>query len=306
MTPPKQVLQLIERFERNPAHYKRSGYKETEVRVEFIDPFFEAQGWDIHNRQARGDHDKDVIHEDAIRVGGKMLAPDYSFRVGRARKFFLEAKKPAVSLKGDVGPAYQLRRYSWSVKLPLGVLTDFEEFAVYDCRQRPKPGDKAAVGRLMYFTLDQYRDCWDEIYDVFAKESVQRGSFDRYAQQTRAKRGSSEVDAELLKEIEGWRDVLARNIALRNGALSVYELNFCVQRTIDRIIFLRMCEDRGIEGYGQLLALTNGPHTYARLGDYYRRADERYNAGLFDFRADTLTRTLVIDDKSLKPILSSL
>jgi len=79
-----------------------------------------------------------------------------------------------------------------------------------------------------------------------------------------------------------------------------------VQRTIDRIIFLRMCEDRGIEEYGQLLALTNGPHTYARLGEYYRRADERYNAGLFDFRADTLTRTLVIDDKALKPILSSL
>ncbi|OQY17017.1 MAG: restriction endonuclease subunit M, partial [Anaerolineaceae bacterium 4572_32.2] len=306
MTPPNQVLQLIERFERNLAHYKQAGYKETEVRVEFIDPFFEALGWDIHNRQGRGELDKDVVHEDAIRVGGKTLAPDYSFRVGRARKFFLEAKKPAVSLKGDVGPAYQLRRYSWSVKLPLGVLTDFEEFAVYDCRQRPKPGDKAAVGRLMYITFDQYRERWNEIYEIFAKESVQQGSFDAYAQQTKTKRGSSEVDAELLKEIEGWRDVLARNIALRNGALSVYELNFCVQRTIDRIIFLRMCEDRGIEEYGQLLALTNGPHVYARLGEYYRRADEKYNAGLFDFTADTLTRSLLIDDKALKPILSSL
>jgi predicted type IV restriction endonuclease len=306
MTPPAQVLELIERFERNLDHYKQPAYKETQARVEFIDPFFEALGWDVRNVQGRGEHDKDVIHEDAIRVGGKMLAPDYSFRVGRARKFFLEAKKPAVSLKGDVGPAYQLRRYSWSVKLPLGVLTDFEEFAVYDCRQRPKPTDKAAVGRLLYVTFDQYRDRWDEIYDVFAKEAVQRGSFDRYAQQTKAKRGTSEVDAELLKEIEGWRDVLARNIALRNGALSVHELNFCVQRTIDRIIFLRMCEDRGIEEYGQLLALTNGPHVYARLGEYYRRADKRYNAGLFDFSTDTLTRSLVIDDKALKPILTSL
>jgi len=317
MTPPEQVLELVERFERNLDHYKQPAYKETQVRVEFIDPFFEALGWDIHNRQGRGEHDKDVIHEDAIRVGGKMLAPDYSFRVGRARKFFLEAKKPAVSLKGDVGPAYQLRRYSWSVKLPLGVLTDFEEFAVYDCRQRPRPTDKATVGRIMYVTFDQYRDRFDEIYEVFAKESVQRGSFDRYAQKTKTKRGTSEVDAELLKEIEGWRDVLARNIALRNGALSVHELNFCVQRTIDRIIFLRMCEDRGIEEYGQLLALTTptqpsptgrgrGGGIYARLGEYYRRADERYNAGLFDFSADTLTRTLVIDDKVLKPILSSL
>jgi hypothetical protein len=84
-----------------------------------IDPFLESLGWGVRNVQGRGEHDKDVIHEDAIRVGGKTLAPDYVFRVGRARKFFLEAKKPAVSLKGDVGPAYQLRRYSWSVKLPL-------------------------------------------------------------------------------------------------------------------------------------------------------------------------------------------
>jgi len=306
MAPPAKVLELIERFERNLDAYKRPDYKEARVRVEFIDPFFEALGWDVHNRQGRGEHDKDVIHEDAIKVGGKTRAPDYSFRIGQERKFFLEAKKPVTSLVGDVGPAYQLRRYSWSVKLPLGVLTDFEEFAVYDCRQRPRPTDKATVGRIMYVTFDQYRDRFDEIYGVFAKESVQQGSFDRYAQETKTRRGTSEVDAELLKEIEGWRDVLARNIALRNGALSVHELNFCVQRTIDRIIFLRMCEDRGIEEYGQLLALTNGPHIYPRLGEYYRRADEKYNAGLFDFRADTLTRTLTIDDQVLKPILTSL
>jgi len=306
MTPPVQVLELIERFERYLDLYKQPGYKEARVRVEFIDPFFEALGWDVHNRQGRGEHDKDVVYEDAIKVGGKTRAPDYSFRIGQERKFFLEAKKPAVSLIGDVGPAYQLRRYSWSVKLPLGVLTDFEEFAVYDCRQRPRPTDKPTVGRIMYVTFDQYRDRFDEIYGVFAKESVQQGSFDRYAQETKTRRGTSEVDAELLKEIEGWREKLARNIALRNGALSVHELNFCVQRTIDRIIFLRMCEDRGIEEYGQLLALTNGPHIYPRLGEYYRRADVKYNAGLFDFQADTLTKTLTIDDQVLKPILTSL
>jgi hypothetical protein len=98
----------------------------------------------------------------------------------------------------------------------------------------------------MYVTFDQYPDRFDEIYDVFARESVLKGSFDRYAEETTGKRGTSEVDAEFLREIEGWRDALARNIALRN-TLSVHELNFAVQCTIDRIIFLRICEDRGIE-----------------------------------------------------------
>ncbi|RLI51831.1 MAG: restriction endonuclease subunit M, partial [Candidatus Thorarchaeota archaeon] len=303
---PTTVLELVERFERNLDIYKRADYKEARVRIEFIDPFFEALGWDVRNVQGRGEHDKDVVYEDTIKIGAKTRAPDYSFRVGQTRRFFLEAKKPAISLVGDVGPAYQLRRYSWSVKLPLGILTDFEEFAVYDCRQRPQPTDKANVGRIMYLTFDQYLDQFDEIYELFAKESVQQGTLDRFAQDLKVKRGTNTVDTELLKEIENWRDVLARNIALRNKALSVHELNFCVQRTIDRIIFLRMCEDRGIEEYGQLLALTNGPHVYPRLGEYYRRADEKYNAGLFDFQADKLTKALTIEDKVLKPILTSL
>ena len=301
-----EVEGLVERFARNLDVYKRADYKETQVRVEFIDPFFETLGWDVRNVQGYAEQYKDVIHEDAIKVSGATRAPDYCFRIGGVRKFFLEAKKPSISVKGDVGPAYQLRRYAWSAKLPLSILTDFEEFSVYDCRQRPKPTDKASAGRVMYLTFDQYLDRFDDIHSVFAKESVLQGSFDRYVQDAKRKRGTGEVDAEFLKEIEGWREVLARNIALRNPTLSVYELNFAVQRTIDRIIFLRMCEDRGIEDYARLLALTSAPHIYERLGDLYRQADEKYNAGLFDFRADTLTKTLAIDDKVLKPILAGL
>ena len=247
MTAPDQVVELVERFRRNFEVYKHADYKETRVRIEFIDPLFAALGWDMCNAQGYAEQYKEVVHEAALKTGGEVRAPDYSFRLGGVRKFFLEAKKPAVWVKSDVGPAYQLRRYAWSAKLPLSILTDFEEFAVYDCRQKPKSGDKASVGRVMYLTFEQYLDRWDDIYNVFAKESLLRGSFDRYAQETRGKRGTGEVDAEFLKEIEGWREVLAHNIALRNPALTIHELNFAVQRTIDRVIFLRMAEDRGIE-----------------------------------------------------------
>lgn len=301
------VATLVERFARNLEAYKRPDYKETQVRVEFVDPFFEALGWDVRNVQGYAEPYKDVVHEDALQVGAGRGAPDYCFRIGGTRKFFLEAKKPSVSLRTDVGPAYQLRRYAWSARLPLSVLTDFEELAVYDCRQRPKPGDGVAVGRVLCLTFDQYVDRWDEVYGIFGRESVLRGSFDRYVQDTKAKRGTGQVDVEFLKEIEGWRETLARNLALRNPALSVHELNFAVQHTIDRILFLRMAEDRGIEIYGRLLALCAGPHIYPRLvSDLYRQADEKYDSGLFDFQADRLTPALAIDDQALKPILSGL
>jgi len=151
-----EVEGLIERFARNLDVYKRGDYREAHVRVEFIDPFFEILGWDVRNVQGYAEQYKDVIHEDAIKVSGATRAPDYCFRIGGVRKFFLEAKKPLISVKGDIGPAYQLRRYAWSAKLPLSILTDFEEFSVYDCRQRPKPADKASAGRVMYLTFDQY------------------------------------------------------------------------------------------------------------------------------------------------------
>jgi predicted type IV restriction endonuclease len=284
------------------------------VRREFIDPLFCALGWDVDNTCGYAQAYKDVVHEDAIKVGLDARAPDYSFRIGGTRKFFVEAKKPAVNLKDDPAPAYQLRRYAWSAKLPLSILTDFQEFAVYDSRVRPANTDKASVARTLYMPCEQYEERWEEIAGVFAKEAILQGSFDRYAESTKVKKGTTEVDASFLKEIESWRDSLARNIALRNPSLTQRELNYAVQVTIDRLIFLRICEDRGIEPYGRLRGLVNGQNVYSRLREIYVEADHRYNSGLFHFEGergradapDRLTLSLAIDDKPLKDILKRL
>ncbi len=311
MGAPPAILDLVERFDRNVEAYRRSSYNETQVRREFIDPFFKTLGWDIDNEAGYAEAYKDVIHEDAIKVGGLTKAPDYCFRVGGTRKFFVEAKKPAVNIKTDVAPAFQLRRYAWSGKLPLSILTDFEEFAVYDCRVRPDKNDGAAVARIIYLPYTDYDAQWDEIASRFSKEAVLQGSFDKYAESTKGKKGTAEVDTAFLKEIEEWRDLLARTLALRNPSLTQRELNYAVQTTIDRIIFLRICEDRGVEDYGGLQALLNGEHTYPRLLELFTKADHRYNSGLFHFEQergrsegpDTLTPGLTVDDKALKDII---
>jgi len=311
---PSRVAELVETFDRHIEAYRSQQYNETQVRREFIDPFFEELGWDVTNKAGYAQAYKDVIHEDAIKIGGATKAPDYCFRIGGARKFFLEAKKPSVDIKGDPHPAYQLRRYAWSAKLPLSVLTDFEEFAVYDCRMRPKHTDKAEVARIMLFTYKDYLKHFSEIADIFSKEAILKGSFDKFAAATKGKRGTSTVDKEFLAEIEKWRNMLARIIALRNTALSVREINFSVQRTIDRILFLRMCEDRGIEPYGQLQSIISGERTYPRLCEVFEKADQKYNSGLFHFHEerdrsegpDELTPNIIIDDKDLKWILYSL
>jgi len=311
---PPRILQLVETFDRNIEAYRSQQYKEVQLRREFIDPFFEELGWDVTNKSGYAEAYKDVIHEDAIKVGGATKAPDYCFRIGGVRKFFLEAKKPSVDIKAEVHPAYQLRRYAWSAKLPLSILTDFEEFAVYDCQTRPNETDRSSTARIMLLTYKEYVERWDEIADIFSKDAVLKGSFDKFAISPRGKRGTTTVDREFLAEIEKWREMLAKVIALRNRSLFVPELNFAVQRTIDRILFLRMCEDRGIERYGQLQAISSGDRNYPRLCEIFEKADQKYNSGLFHFTAepgrveppDELTLKLTIDDKDLKMILHSL
>ena len=303
----RRVAELVERFRRNRDQYRGPGYNETQLRREFLDPFFEALGWDVTNRQGYAEAYKDVIHEAAVDVEGKKKAPDYCFRIGGQRKFYVEAKKPSVNVHDDPGPAYQLRRYGWSAKLTLSILTDFEEFAVYDCRQKPTLTDPAGLARIRFFTCDQYPDHLDELHSLFSREAILRGAFDRFAGDTRRHRGTVEVDSAFLEEIESWRETLARDIE-RQNRLSVPDLNFAVQATIDRILFLRIAEGRGVEPEGRLREIAERPGLYAALCRLFSEADDKYNAGLFNFSAggDTLCPGLAISDKTLKPILARL
>lgn len=131
---------MVQRFERNRDAYKSPQYNETQLRREFLDPLFKALGWDIDNEQGYAEAYKDVIHEDAIKVGEATKAPDYCFRIGGTRKFFLEAKRPSVDIKNDVSPAYQLRRYAWTTKLPLSILSAGRDRPGAPNRSHRQPG----------------------------------------------------------------------------------------------------------------------------------------------------------------------
>jgi hypothetical protein len=268
----------------------------------------------VDNSAGYAESFREVVHEDAVKVGGTTKAPDYSFRLGGRRMFFLEAKKPSVFIKEDIAPAYQLRRYAWSAGLQLSVLSDFEEFAVYDGSVKPGAKDKPSKARVFYCTFEDYAAKWDEIAALFSKDAVLRGGIERFVKKLPGRRGTAAVDAEFLAQIESWREVLARNIALRNPGLDAHGLNHAVQATIDRIVFLRICEDRGIEPLDRLLAQTNGPASIPGWRRLFRDADDRYNSGLFHFKAekgrpyepDEYTLRLAIDDKPLRDIILGL
>lgn len=303
----QKISSLVQRFEEQSASYKRSDYNETLTRRDFIDPFFKALGWDIDNENGYAESYREVIHEDRVKVGEATKAPDYSFRLsGGKRLFFVEAKKPSVFVKDDTLPAYQVRRYGWSAKLPISIVTDFEEFAIYDCSKKPRPSDKASTARIKYLTYQEYQKEFGFLWETFSKEKVLKGSFDKFVSGIADKKGTTTVDKEFLQSLDKWRMLLASSISSGNKNLNEDEINFAVQQTIDRIIFLRIAEDRSVEPYGKLRETIQHGIYYENLFNQFQRADERYNSGLFDFKKDKICSVLSIDNKALKTILSEL
>jgi len=315
MPPPEIIKELVGKFDSNRGLYCGPGYNETRLRREFLDPFFEALGWDVDNTRGVSPVYQEVVHEYGTAVEGAQKTADYAFRIGERVKFFVEAKKPGVRLKEDAGPAYQLRKYAYSKQLPLSILTDFEEFAVYDGRVKPAEKDTAAKARVMYLTYEDYVERWDDIESVFGRDAIWKGAFDKFADENKG--GKHEpLDKTFLAMLEGWRDLLARNVANRNRDLGLdrYALTWAVQAVLDRIIFLRVAEARGIEPDGNLRNAAEGSGVYERLVAIFREADDRYNSGLFHFREekdrpgtrDELTPDLSLDDAVLKKVINEL
>lgn len=302
----KKIGELVERFGEQIESYKKSEYNETLTRRDFIDPFFKALGWDVDNQEGYAESYREVIHEDKIKIGRATKSPDYSFRLaGGTRLFFVEAKKPSIVVKDDIVPAYQIRRYGWSAKLPISIITDFEEFAVYDCTRKPVRTDKASVARLRYLTFKEYLTEFDFLWDTFSKERVLRGSFDKFIQSVAGKKGTETVDKEFLNTLDSWRTYLAVSISKNNRQLNEDDVNFVVQQAIDRIIFLRIAEGRAVEPEGNLKTILHGDY-YANLFKLFKEADQKYNSGLFDFKKDTLSESLKIDNKVIKNIITEL
>lgn len=313
-TLPPDIADLVTRFADNSAYYLDPTYKEHRIRKEGIDPVLKALGWDVDN--VRGaTTDREVVEEDSLTVEGTVKAPDYAFLIDGQRKFFLEAKKPSVNIDTDRSAAFQIRRYCWTAGLPFGVVTDFEEWSVYDCRPQPHVGDSARVARIRHFRYDELADNWGWLVGLFGRDAVADGSLAALAGSSREPRGTTPIDVAFLAEIRTWRELLAKDIAARNRALTLDELNTAVQNLIDRIIFLRIAEARGLEQHDALLdtVKSGDAGVYERLLGLFKRADDRYNSGLFHFSAsgssgppDTLSPNLDVGDAVLNGLLPHL
>ena len=296
------INELVEKYKMDRDTYLKPTYNETQLRNDFIDPLLKCLGWDVDNDKGKTQFLRDVIQEEYIEVEDESTKknPDYTLRIGGTRKLFVEVKKPSVNILKSSKAAFQTRRYGWSANLGISILTNFENIVIYDCRFKPEQSDNEHVARYKIYSFEEFADAFEEIEKLISFDAANSGALDSIFAVD--KRVGQTFDEYFLHQIERWREKLAVSAITKNQELNEDDINYIIQRLLNRIIFLRICEDRTIEKYETL----KGIHNYDELKQLFIKSDKKFNSGLFDFIEDTISLKVDIDADVLIEIFNEL
>jgi adenine-specific DNA-methyltransferase len=314
-----KISKLAATFQANEARYFSPNYQEAEARKDFIDKFFIALGWDVNHDEQTNPYEQEVKVEPPVSAGGQRRA-DYAFHLApnyRDVRFFVEAKKP----HGDIATAdnyFQTIRYGWNTETPLAVLTDFKQFHVLDCRY--KPDIATALHRhVATYHYSEYSDRkkFGEIYWLFSHEAVADGSLEKRAKDLPKPRGKAvqhglfpggyqSIDDYFLKELDEYRTALARTFKNKNPSLDSETLTELVQRTLDRLVFLRFLEDKGIEPQRVVDRFGDKGTAWEDFIAASRRLDGIYNGVVFKYHTLLDGDKFRVDENPFADICESL
>ena len=298
---------LIGKFQADQDYYLSGDYLEAQARVDFVTPLFKALGWDVENEAGLAHHQREVIVERGeSETTGR---PDYNFRIGGQTKFFVEAKAPSEALSNP-HHILQAKGYVWNTRQVFFViLTDFVEFRFYDASRQPDERNPDE-GLLLNLKYGDYLSNLEKLWE-FSKERVAAGSLDALLPKARrAPHLRKQVDDVFLDEMTGWREELAKDIHKRNPALTARQLNEVVQRLLDRIVFIRIAEDRHVIEKRQLAEVVEEWETHGGkfpifdwLNDLFHKINEDFNGEIFK---PHLSEEIQIDSEILARIIKRL
>lgn len=297
----EKIVELVEKFRTNEEDYKKDTYLEMNVRSNFIDLFFEAINWDVYGKKLLPVSESEVIREEHVSEKNKKRV-DYAFRTDGAVRFIVEAKKPSESLN-NLNHIFQAKSYAFSMGVNLAILTNFKEFKVFDLKSKPLY-NQPEVDCVEEFTLEyqEYPDKFDRIWRLFEYNNVLSGALEKFYFENRkgmsqkeiddalkqySKKGGALLNKAFLADLLVWRENIAKSLYEKNKNLDTYTINEVVQRFIDRIIFLRIVEDRGIEGKELLAPICSewfkdkSFSLQEKLEEKFGELNHKYNGMLF-------------------------
>jgi len=269
----KKIKILVEKYEKILATEQVKSYNEAQTRNEFIEPFFECLGWDIRNLY----HEKEVTLEESV-SGGRV---DYAFHINNIPVMFLETKPLKVDL--DIEQySHQAINYAWNKGVTYALLSDFKTIKVYNAEAESKRLLDKLIFEIPYTEyFSDFRRVW-----LLSKESFQTGALEKYAEKYGKMKKHLSVNEKLFDDLSKAREILTRAFGEWDEKLDQEELEEGVQRILDRLVFIRVLEDRKLEP--SILKETlhhweqdKSQQFFPLLAYKFRELDDLYNSNLF-------------------------
>lgn len=274
----KKVAQLVERFRAAEESGAVKKYTESDTKKNLIEPLFAALGWPTDTDEVRME---ETISGDRV---------DYGFYIDGRIQFYLEAK----AVKADLSEekfAHQAIKYSWNKGVAWAVLTDFEEVKIFNAQDI---NASLASKRFKTIRWDEYVERFDELW-LLSRVAWQEKLLDAEAEKSGKKLERVSVTAKLYEDLNEARTLLSEAFLTWNEKLRKDPtlLDEGVQKVLDRIIFIRVAEDRGIEK-STLRPLVrewqadwydrkkHDKYLYQSMEEKFRELDGVYNSGIFE------------------------
>lgn len=292
----EEIKLLIEKYRKVVQSERDIKSKEEEMtKKDLIRPLFErVLGWNF---------EEDVTAEEKISKGWV----DYGFRINGVPKFFLEAKALGENLDNQKF-FEQAVNYAYYKRCPWAVLTNFETLKILNAEWETPYYFSSHFMTIKYNEfLDRFEDLW-----LLSKESLEQGLLDKLAERYGKKTKKASVDKQLLNDFTKFRGMLSKNITKLNQAkkLTQEQLDESIQRILDRLIFIRNCEDRGLEEK-KLWEARNEVKVWKKLKEVFAYYDKYYDSKIFtydptDVKKVHLCDTLDVDDSVMREIIECL
>lgn len=247
MTAKEKLQDLVDRYQYAKDKGQLQNASEATMRT-WIDELLSVFGWDVRNthqvltEHSLGKNEKEKLNQ----IGSTNTRPDYTLVNGNVMLVFVDAKRLDVDIKNDKDVAFQIRSYGWSIGAPFSIVTNFESLAIYDCSPMPDANDYANIARIGFFKYDQFVENYEVLDSFLARTNVIAGNLKFIAKK------ADSLDETFSKMLGDIRKKLAKTILSSNHIEDINTLSYYVQTIINRILFIRVCESRGLEKEGLL------------------------------------------------------
>lgn len=302
----KEFKNLINKFDKYESNGNFRNATEETIRG-WVNEMLYIFGWDVKN-PLQIIQEKKLSERERAKlktIESTHTRPDYKFVHGKNIKTFLDTKDLGVNIEQDGSGAFQVKSYGWSASVPCVYITNFKELAIYDCRFVPNKEDDVHKGRI-YLTIDKYLENFELIYERLYIDNVISGNLEElYAK--KSIEGIESIDELFTIKLSDFRYELAQHILDKNSIFinnDSVKLSYFTQVILDRIIFIRVCESRGVERIGLLSEFKNEGFWDKFKQSCYLDFYKHYDGPMFDSNADF--KDIVLDNSFFDDFINNL